>query len=126
MAVLAETPVQLVGDGRCDSPGFSARYCTCSAMDSTSGSVVSFSFRHVAPSNSSVATQKNGCRDVLRELLDHEANIEVFATDRNSQVISILKEDGFHHINDQFDVFHLAETFPRDLLSRQRRAVVRS
>jgi hypothetical protein len=25
--------LQLAGDGRCDSPGFSAKYCTCSLLD---------------------------------------------------------------------------------------------
>ena len=90
-------------------------------MDSTSGLVVSFSLMHVALSKSSVATEKDGCRDVLRELLDHGVDIEVFATDRNSQVISLLKEDDFHHINHQFDVFHLAKNISERLTVKAKK-----
>ena len=30
----------LIGDGRCDSPGHSAKYCTYTLMDSDSGKIV--------------------------------------------------------------------------------------
>ena len=33
LAFLKGTPLQLPGDGRCDSPGYSAKYCTYSLMD---------------------------------------------------------------------------------------------
>ncbi|XP_050413509.1 uncharacterized protein LOC126827971 [Patella vulgata] len=35
------------GDGRCDSPGFSAKYCTYSLLDSGSGKLINFSVVHV-------------------------------------------------------------------------------
>ena len=35
-------PLRLVGDGRLDSPGFSAKYCTYSMVDMTTQKVVAF------------------------------------------------------------------------------------
>ena len=32
--------VVLTGDGRCDSPGHCAKYCTYTIMDSTTGKIV--------------------------------------------------------------------------------------
>jgi hypothetical protein len=34
--------LQLAGDGRCDSPGFSAKYCTCSLLDMESQHILAF------------------------------------------------------------------------------------
>jgi len=37
-----QTEVRLIGDGRCDSPGYSAKFCTYTLMDSATNKIVDF------------------------------------------------------------------------------------
>jgi solute carrier family 8 (sodium/calcium exchanger) len=47
LATLGDQPVLVAGDGRCDSPGFSAKYSTYNLLDMTSGAIVTFSLNQV-------------------------------------------------------------------------------
>ena len=53
-AIKREGPVNLIGDGRCDSPGHSAKYCTYTMM-SDGGKVAPFSLVQVTETTSSNA-----------------------------------------------------------------------
>ena len=44
LADIGDRPVVLAGDGRCDSPGFSAKYCVYSLMDIVTRKVVDVQF----------------------------------------------------------------------------------
>ena len=52
--------VTLLGDGRCDSPGYSAKYGTYTMMDKESEKIVNFEVSHVKRSTSSQAMEKHG------------------------------------------------------------------
>ena len=52
----------LSGDGRCDSPGYSAKYCTYSIMDSVSDLVFDYRLVQSSDTGSSVAMEKEGLR----------------------------------------------------------------
>ena len=70
-AVLADlldrNSVTLLGDGRCDSPGYSAKYGTYTMMDKESEKIVDFEVCHVKQSTSSQAMEKHGLIFVLTE-----------------------------------------------------------
>ena len=42
LAFLKDEGLHLSGDGRCDSPGYSAKYCTYSIMDSVSDLILDY------------------------------------------------------------------------------------
>ena len=42
-----ESEIHLLGDGRCDSPGYNAKYRTYTLMDSQSGHILDFHISHV-------------------------------------------------------------------------------
>ena len=44
LAYLKDSLVKSSGDGRCESPGFSAKYCTYTVMDQATSLIVDFSF----------------------------------------------------------------------------------
>ena len=103
---LQDSPISVVGDGRFDSPGFSAKYCTYSIMDARSGLVTGFSLMHVGQSTSSVAMEKDGCRESLQLILDHDVSIKALGTDRNAQITKLMREE-FPKIEHQYDVYHM-------------------
>ena len=39
--------IDLLGDGRCDSPGYSAKYGTYTVLDSQTGHILDFHISHV-------------------------------------------------------------------------------
>ena len=64
-----KTPVNVAGDGRCDSPGHSAKYGTYSLMYEPSGKVVDFSLVQVTEVSSSNAMEYEGCKRSLKKLI---------------------------------------------------------
>lgn len=54
--------VRLSGDGRCESPGYNAKYCTYSLMDMSSNKIVTSNVVQVAEASSFVAMEPLGFR----------------------------------------------------------------
>ncbi len=119
-ALIASTAVNLVtlvGDGRCDSPGFSAKYGTYNVMDAKSGAVLTFSLQQVDAQTSSVAMETNGCFEAIVELLHHGLNIEVFGTDCSTSIAKLMR-DYFPHIHHEHDVYHIEKRVKKMLLQK--------
>lgn len=110
-------PLRLSGDGRMDSPGFSAKYCTYSLMDMRSDKVVAFVVVDVTEAGgSSTNMEVIGFERCLKQLLDNGFTVETIATDRHVQVRSLLKKK-YPAIKHQFDVWHLAKSIRKKLNS---------
>ena len=92
IVALGDNPVTLVGDGGCDSPGFSAKYGIYSIMETTSGKVVTFALKQVNADTTSVAMGVEGCFESLTELRHHGTNVEVFGNDCSSSVAKLMRE----------------------------------
>ena len=58
----------LSGDGRCDSPGHSATYCTYSLMDMNSNLVLSSNVIKVSESKNSYSMEKDGLVRCLNDM----------------------------------------------------------
>ena len=64
-------PVNVNGDGRCDSPGHSAKYGTYTLM-ADDGKVVIFKVVQVTEVSSSNAMEKEGLERCFKELADED------------------------------------------------------
>ncbi len=117
IAALLEEPVTLVGDGRCDSPGFSAKYGTYNIMEISVGAVVTFSLQQVTSDTSSVGLETSGCFDALKELKDHGIDINIFGTDCSRAIGKLLK-GSFPEITHDYDVYHIEKRIKKMLIKK--------
>ena len=107
--------LKLCGDGRCDSPGYSAKYCTYTLMEATTNLIFDFELMHVAMTNFNSGTmEREGLRNLLTRLDDAPFNISQVATDRSAQIKAMMRDD-FGHIAHQFDVWHFAKSIVKKL-----------
>lgn len=67
---IGERDVWLSGDGRCDSPGFSAKYGTYTLLDQETDKVVDFSVIHVGEVSSSNAMEREGFKRCMNNIVD--------------------------------------------------------
>lgn len=80
------TAVVAGGDGRCDSPGHSAKYGTYSIVDTASSKVLDFSLVQVTEVKNSNAMELEGLKRCLDHLQQEQVAIAKLATDRHVQV----------------------------------------
>ena len=113
--------VSLIGDGRCDSPGYNAKYCTYSMMDAESELIASFELVQVTEAGSSVRMECIGFERCLDSLIEAEVPVNCVATDRHVMVWSLMKkkfaEKGVEH---NFDVYHMANTMRKDVMAKSK------
>ena len=109
-----ETRVVLAGDGRCDSPGHCAKYCTYTLLDVESQKVVDFKVVAVTEVVNSNCMEKKGFIDTISKLEANGIAVDVISTDRHPQ---IKKEIRVNHpnIDHQFDPWHVAKSVSKKL-----------
>ena len=96
------TPVTLAGDGRCDSPGHSAKFCTYTMMDVESEKIVDFTVVSVCEVKNSNAMEKKGFVDTLENIESKGINVSGVSTDSHPQIKKDMREerkDKKHHID---------------------------
>lgn len=111
--------LRLAGDGRCDSPGYSAKYCTYSLLDMDTDCIVSFVVVQVSETGSSCKMELEGFKRCMNYLIDLGFAIEVLATDRHVQIRSVMSKS-YCDINHQFDVWHLANNVKKKLVQKAK------
>lgn len=110
---------RLAGDGRCDSPGFSAKYCTYSLLDIETQRVCMFVIVKVSETGSSSKMEVVGFRRCMNFLLDQGFEIAVLATDRHVQIRSIMGKE-YSNTEHQFDVWHLTKSIKKKLVQKAK------
>ena len=85
--------VILVGDGRCDSPGHSAKYCRYTLMNATSGEVVDTVVIPVTEVANSNAMEKAGFINSVLDLKEDGVNICMISTDTHIQIRKLMRTD---------------------------------
>lgn len=88
---------ELNGDGRCDSPGHSAKYGTYTLMDSESAKVVEFKVVQVSEVTSSNAMEKEGFNQCLNSLQESQVSIHTITTDRHIGINSAMDKEICRH-----------------------------
>ncbi|XP_054760802.2 uncharacterized protein LOC129267074 [Lytechinus pictus] len=111
--------VTVIADGRCDSPGYNAKYCTYTCMDSATYKVIAMALVQVSQANSSVAMEKVGCKMSLDDMLAAGVEVKIFATDRHGGIRKMLREE-YEWIDHQFDVWHFAKSVVKRLTNKAK------
>lgn len=114
------TPVDLCGDGRSDSPGHNAKYGTYSLMDETSGKIVDFSLVQVSEVSSSNAMENEGCQRSLNKVIDQNIKVRSLTTDRHTQITSEMRKK-YPSIIHQYDVWHLSKWVTKKLTKKAKK-----
>ena len=109
----------MAGDGRCDSPGHCAKYCTYTLLDVESQKVVDFKVvSEVANCN---CMKKKGFVDTLSNIEANGIKVGVISTDRHPQ---IKKEMRVNHpnIDHQFDPWHIAKSVSKKFSAASKKS----
>ena len=109
--------VLLAGDGRCDSPGHSAKYGTYSIMETSSSNVIDFEVVQVSEVKNSAGIEPEGLRRVLTRLTEHGINWVQLATDRHPTISSIMNKE-FQDHNHEYDVWHVSKGLTKKITAR--------
>lgn len=111
----AEDKLDLIGDGRCDSPGYNADYDTYTLMNLKSGEILAFHVIHVGEVENSSRMEKVGMIKVLERVGNAGISINSLTTDRHIQIRKYLKEER-NDINHQFDIWHVSNSIKKKLV----------
>ena len=104
--------LHLLGDGRCDSPGYNAKYGTYTLMDSHSGYILDFHISHVRLAGNSQRMELDGFKKVVERLQDFGIKIGSITTDRHKQIRAYMRKF-LKHILQQFDVWHVGKNIKK-------------
>ncbi|KAJ8333729.1 hypothetical protein SKAU_G00410480 [Synaphobranchus kaupii] len=121
----AEKRLELCGDARCDSPGYSAKYSTYSFMHDLTKEIVHFELLQVTDSTSSVAMETDGLKKGLNHLLyTEELHVDLLTTDRSTSVRKVMREE-YRVITHEFDPWHLSKSLRKKLVALANKKVNR-
>ena len=112
--------VDLCGDGRCDSPGHSAKYGTYTLLDENTGKIPAFSVVQVTEVTSSNAMEAEGCRRALDSMLASNVQVRCLTTDRHVTVTSEMRKK-YPRIKHQYDVWHMAKWVVKKLTQKAKK-----
>ncbi|VDI15526.1 Hypothetical predicted protein [Mytilus galloprovincialis] len=104
----------LGGDGRCDSPGFSAKYCTYTFMDTQRG-YPDFNLVQVSKQHHN-KMELIGFQRSLASIEAANLNVGVIVTDRHVQIRRAMKTDHSDKAH-QFDVWHMSKSIKKKILA---------
>lgn len=111
----------LSGDGRCDSPGYNAKYMTYSLFDQVLNKVISVSLTQVTEVGGvSNRMEKEGLIKVLNEMKENGLNVKRLTTDRHLQIKKYMREER-KDIDHQFDVWHFSKSIKTKLLNASKK-----
>ena len=111
--------VTICGDGRCDSPGYNAKYCTYTCIDMDTNKIAAMELVQVTEASSSVAMEKIGFSRALGSLIE-EVDVKVVATDRHTGIRKLMREE-HSTIDHQFDVWHFTKSVGKKLTAKAKR-----
>ncbi|XP_061179861.1 uncharacterized protein LOC133188445 [Saccostrea echinata] len=107
--------VVLGGDGRCDSPGYSAKYCSYSLMDLETNKIIDVQLVQSNEVRGSTHMELEGLKRGLRHLTElNRVQVHDLVTDRHVMIKSYMKTEK-PNINHYFDVWHVAKGISRKL-----------
>ena len=111
--------INLAGDGRCDSPGYNAKYGTYSFIDPETNKVIDFVLINVSQASSSVVMEKMGFVELLERIENFGLNIRSITTDRHIQIRAYLSKNRKDIIH-QFDIWHVSKSVKKKLVKKAK------
>ena len=115
-----DSAVDLSGDARCDSPGYSAKYSTYSLMDTVTNYILHFHVTHVSHVGNSARMEKAGLVSVLKKVESMSVKVKSIVTDRHQGVTKYLREEKKSIIH-QFDIWHFTKNIKKALLKAAKK-----
>ena len=106
--------VNILGDGRCDSPGYNAKYGTYTIMDERTGRIIDLHVSHVALTVNSSRMELDGLKNVFRRLDENGIKVTSLTTDRHKQVRKYMREQR-KDTKHQFDIWHVSKNIKKNL-----------
>ncbi|XP_068114815.1 uncharacterized protein [Hyperolius riggenbachi] len=118
---IGNIPVTIGGDGQCDSPGHSAKYCIYTFMDLMSNKIVDFEIAQTTQCTSSSAMKRYGFEKCMTRAVEKKLDIQHLATDDHVSIRKVMREN-YSEIDHQFDVGHFAKNICHKLKTASKRA----
>ena len=84
--------VDVCGDGRCNSPGHSAKYGTYTLMDEKTNLIIEFRVVQVTEVTSSNAMEYEGCKRALNSINKKKTPIRCLTTDRHTTITAKMRK----------------------------------
>ena len=110
--ITLQNEVNLIGDGRCDSPGYNAKYGTYTLMESDTDEIIDFHVVHVSVAGNSARMEKEGLVTLLDKFKSRNIPIKSLTTDRHIQIKAYMKKDQ-PEIKHQCDVWHVRKNIKK-------------
>ena len=117
---LLANPLNVIGDGRCDSPGYNAKYCTYTVMDASTQEIIDFNVTHVATAGNSSRMEKLGLVNIIDSLQKMGLTIDSLTTDRHVQIKSYMSKEQID-IKHQFDVWHVTKNIKKKIVKKAQK-----
>jgi ribonuclease HI len=111
--------VDVCGDGRCDSPGHSAKYGTYTLMDEKTNLIIEFSLVQVTEVTSSNAMEYEGCKRALNSIIKNKIPIRCLTTDRHTTITAKMRTN-YANIVHQYDVWHISKWVTKKLSKKAK------
>ena len=105
--------VDIDGDGHYDSPGWTAKFCTYSILEISSGAILDLFVCQKGMYDGDL--EMESCREVLKNLVAKGLREKNFVTDENNKVSKMLREC-FPRIFHALDIWHKARLIKKKLM----------
>ena len=111
----------VAGDGRCDSPGHTAKYGSFTFIEQRLQKVVTLQLVQKNEVKNSAWMEHEGLRRAVGVLLDEGLTIETIVTDRHTQNAAWIRKN-LPDVTHYFDIWHVAKGLSKkiDALSKQK------
>ena len=107
-------PVDIIGDGRCDSPGYSAKFGTYTCMNSENNQIIDFNVSHCRIAGNSNRMELFGMKGLIERLINNGIQILSLTTDRHTQIRKYMRSN-LKEIKHQFDIWHVGKNIKKKL-----------
>ena len=117
---ISKNDLVILGDGRFDSPGKSAKYCTYTCQSPVTKKIIATTTIQTSKGKGSSPLELEGFKSCLHELESYGFRLKSIATDRNAQITKWLRENRVS-IEHCFDCWH----FSKNIKSKLRKLIKR-
>ncbi|KAG0444834.1 hypothetical protein HPB47_013333 [Ixodes persulcatus] len=119
MDKLRDQPLDLAGDGRCDSPGFSAKYLTYSLYAAQANKILHFEQIQCEAVRNSGQMEKEGLIRSLEFVKGKDLTVRSLTTDRHRSIAKHMREQEAAILH-YFDIWHVSKSIKKSLTAASK------
>ncbi|XP_060553607.1 uncharacterized protein LOC132714710 [Ruditapes philippinarum] len=111
----------LMGDGRNDSPGHSAQYCSYTFMEYDTKKIISLlTIDKRQTERKSVNMEKRGFIQALNEIKDSGLSVKEVVTDAHLGISSVMKKQ-YPDVKHSYDIWHVAKNLGKKIVKASQK-----